>query len=516
MRYVLAHDLGTTGDKATLYDESGELRGNAFSAYETRYRHAGWAEQNPEDWWQALCCSTQCLLRETHVAAADIACVSFSGQMQGLVAVDRQGRALRDAIIWADHRAADLIGHIDPQRVYELSGHRLSASYTAAKARWLQTFEPDIAASAAVYLQAKDAMVARLTGVFATDRSDASCTNLNDIAGGNWCPELLGIFGVPIEKLPPIFPSTTVVGEIRGEAAEQTGLQAGTPVVIGGGDGSCAAAGAGAVEPGDAYMYIGSSSWIMAAASAPTWDPAMRTVTWAHLVPGLFVVGGAMQAGGASYQWARNQLARDLRMIAEQSGVSAFDLLNAEAGKSPPGARGLLFLPYLLGERSPRWNPKARAAFVGLTMRHQRADLVRAVLEGVAYNLRAILEALTGQGVPIASLRAIGGGAQSALWSTIMADVFQLPVHVLAIQEEATSMGAAVAGGIGVGLWPDFSKVHEMARVARIVEPSAANCALYDKMFRLFDRLYAVLDSSGMFESLAALDAAEETDHSLT
>ena len=506
MRYVLAHDLGTTGDKATLFDESGALRGMAFAPYDTCYLHAGWAEQDPREWWQSLCAATRRLLTETSVAANNIACVSFSGQMQGLVAVDARGKPLRNAIIWADHRATDMIADIDARRVYELSGHRLSASYTAAKARWLQVHEPDVAAETRAYLQAKDAMVARLTGVFATDRSDASCTNLNDIAGGGWCPELLDLFEIPAAKLPAVYPSTAVVGEILREAAGETGLLAGTPVVIGGGDGSCAAAGAGAVAAGDAYMYVGSSSWIMATAAAPAWDPAMRTVTWAHVIPGLFVVGGAMQCGGASYQWARDLLGRDLQSAAERAGASSFDLLNEEARTSPPGARGALFLPYLLGERSPRWNPHAKAAFFGLTMRHGRADLARAVLEGVAFNLRAILDAILGQGIPISGLRAIGGGAQSRLWTEILADVLQLPIHVLAIQEEATSMGAALAGGIGVGLWPDFGKVHEMARVERIATPTPENRLLYDRLYRLFDRLYSVLEAEGLFDDLAGLD----------
>ncbi len=507
MSFVLAHDLGTTGNKSTLYDESGALRGSAFGAYDTSYPYAGWAEQDPEDWWHALCGATRRLLDETAVSPSDIVCVSFSGQMQGLVPVDRRGRPLRKAIIWADHRATEMIADIDARRVYQLSGHRLSASYTAAKARWLQRYEPDVAVQSAAYLQAKDAMVARLAGVFATDQSDASGTNLNDIVAGGWCPELLDLFHVPAEKLPTIYSSTTVVGEILPEAAAETGLLAGTPVVIGGGDGSCAAAGAGAVEPGDAYMYIGSSSWIMAASDRPSWDAEMRTVTWAHVVPGLYVVGGAMQAGGASYQWARNELARDLREAAERSGSSTFDLLNEEAGSSPPGARGAIFLPYLLGERSPRWNPHARAAFFGITMRHRRADLARAVLEGVAFNLRAIHDALVSQGVSIDSLRAIGGGAQSVLWSEILADVLDLPIHVLAIQEEATSMGAALAGGIGVGMWRDFDQIREMARVERIVAPRPDRRQLYDRLYGLFDRLYAVLQAEGLFDELAALDA---------
>jgi xylulokinase len=275
-----------------------------------------------------------------------------------------------------------------------------------------------------------------------------------------------------------------------------TGLRTGTPVVIGGGDGSCAAAGAGAIAVGDAYAYIGSSAWVMATTEQPVLDPAQRTVTWAHLLPGLFLVGGAI----------------DLAARAREQGVSVYHMLDLEAARSAPGAHGVFFLPYLLGERSPYWNPQARALFAGLTMRHEREDLLRAVLEGVAFNLRVILEAIRSQGPALSDLRAIGGGAQGDLWGQILADILHVRVHQLAITEEATSMGAAMAGGIGVGLWKDFTQARSMARIARRVEPQPHLRARYDRLFRIFTRVYELMDEVGIFAALADLETPGEQE----
>ena len=507
MRYILAHDIGTTGDKATLYDEEGVLIGSAFASYPTSYPHAGWAEQNPEQWWAALCASTAQLLDASRIPAAAIACVVFSGQMMGMVAVDSAVRPVHDALIWADQRATAQVERvaerIDPREVYRITGHRLSPSYSAAKMLWLRDAEPAAYAEAAAFLQAKDFLVARLTGVFATDPSDASGANLYSLEGGDWADELVEAFDIPRDKLPAIHPSTAVVGEVRPAAAVATGLRAGTPVVIGGGDGACAATGAGVFRPGVAYNYIGSSSWIGVATEEPVLDPRMRTFTWAHLVPGLFTPTGIMQAAGSSYQWARDQLAREEKDSAERLGLSAYELMNLQAQRSPLGARGLLFLPYLLGERSPHWNPRARGAFIGLTMRHTHDDLMRAVLEGITYNLRVILEALAGQGAGIEALRVIGGGARGAVWNGIMADVFGLPVQRLSLLEEATSLGAAVAGGIGVGLWPDFAQVDRMIGVESTTHPDRERHARYAVLYESFNRAYDALDGAGIFDALA-------------
>jgi xylulokinase len=509
MRYILAHDVGTTGNKATLYDEEGVLRGSCFAPYGTLYQHQGWAEQNPHDWWRSLCTSTQQLLHESGISPGEVACIVFSGQMMGAVPVDSQGQPTRDALIWADQRSVaqiERVGErINPRRVYAITGHRLSASYSAGKILWLKENEPGAYDRTYKFLHAKDFLVARLTGTFATDPSDASGTNLFDLEGGQWSDELLAAFDIPREKLPEVRSSTDVVGEILPAVAEETGLAAGTPVVLGGGDGSCAATGAGVIREGVAYNYIGSSSWIGIATDTPILDPEMRTFTWAHLVPGLFTPTGTMQAAGSSYQWARDQLAAPEIRVAESLGISPYDLMNKEVMQSPPGAHGLLFLPYLLGERSPRWNPVARGAFVGLTIRHRPPDLIRAVMEGITLNLRVILEAFLRQGARVDALRVIGGGARSSEWNAIMADIFGLPVLRLALLEEATSMGAAVAGGVGVGLWKDFSQVDEMVTVHSESRPDPQRHEFYKEAYSIFNDLYEALDRSFIFERLSAL-----------
>lgn len=496
-KYILAHDLGTTGNKATLYDGEGRLVGSAFYAYETEYAHTSWAEQNPDDWWQAVCASTRVLLAQTRVRGDEVACITFSGQMMGCVPLDRGARPIRRAIIWADQRSVDQerwIGErVPPEDVYRITGHRLSASYSLSKILWLRDNEPEVFRAAHKFVHAKDAIVARLTGVFATDPSDASGMNLYDLENSTWSERIVEAAALDLEKLPEVRASTEVVGEVLPDVAEEAGVAAGTPVVIGGGDGACAAAGAGVIGEGGAYNYVGSSSWIALASPEPIYDPGFRTFTFGHVVPGMYMPTGTMQTAGASYQWARDQLCPVEQQSAQTLGLSAYELMNREAAKSPPGANGLIFLPYLLGERSPRWNPRARGAFVGLTIRHNRADVIRAVLEGVTLNLRVILEAFRVQGTRISAMRLIGGGARGRFWNSIMADVYGLPVHRLAVLEEATSMGAAVTGGVGVGLYPDFSIVERMNPVVEVIEPDAAGQAVYEKIYPIFEASYEAL-----------------------
>jgi xylulokinase len=255
----------------------------------------------------------------------------------------------------------------------------------------------------------------------------------------------------------------------------------------------CAAAGAGVVDEGDAYNYIGSSSWIALATKQPIYDPHYKTFCWAHLVPGMFSPCGTMQAAGASYQWARDQLSLLEVQAATALGVSPYEIMNLSAEKSPVGANGLLFLPYLLGERSPRWNTRARGGFIGLTIRHTRADMIRAALEGITMNLRVILDAFTNQGAQIKAMRVIGGGARGRFWNQVMANIYGMPVHRLAVLEEATSMGAALAGGIGVGLYKDFSMAKTMNRVVEVIEPNATAQATYQKIYPIFEAAYHAL-----------------------
>ena len=505
--YVVAHDLGTTGNKATLYDREGKLVGAAYFSYDTEYAHTGWAEQNPEDWWRAVCQSTRQLLGETGVKKNDIACITFSGQMMGAVPVDQHARPLRNAIIWADQRALDQerwIGdRLSFDDMYHITGHRLSSSYSLAKILWIRDHQPEIFAATHKFAHAKDSIVARLTGNFVTDPSDASSMNLYDLDSGVWSGKILDAVELAAEKLPEIRQSIEVVGEVRAAVADDVGMAAGTPVVIGGGDGACAAAGAGVIEEGAAYNYVGSSSWIAISTPKPIYDPDYRTFTFGHVIPDMVMPTGTMQAAGASYQWTRDELFMFKKETAEHLGLSPYELINLEIAQVAAGAERLFFLPYLMGERSPRWNPHARGAFVGLTIRHTRAHMYRAVLEGVTMNLRVILDAFRDQGTKIDAMRLIGGGASGRIWNQIMADIYGLPVHRLSILEEATSMGAALVGGVGVGLYRDFSMIETMNDIAVTVMPDAKAQAVYEQMVPIFNKLYDAL--APVYDEIAAL-----------
>jgi len=412
--------------------------------------------------------------------------------------VDAAGQPLRDAIIWADVRAdaeASLLAQrVGRDRVYTLTGHRPGASYTAAKAMWVRAHQPDVWARTAKLLQPKDYVAFRLSGAMATDYSDASGTNLFELAERRWCQEILDAIELPAALLPEAVPSATIIGSVTPEAADATGLAPGTPVVIGGGDGACATVGAGVVRPGDAYTYIGSSSWIAYVSREPLLDPQQRVFTFAHLDPSYLSPTGTMQCAGGSYDW----LVRLLRGEGDAPDHAALDALAAGV---PPGSRGLLYLPYLMGERSPHWNPRARGAYIGLTMAHGRPEVARATLEGVAMNLGLILAAFREAGAALESMRVIGGGARAAAWRQILADVFDLPLRRPTLLAEATALGAAIAGGVAVGLWPDYAVAAELAPARAAERPDPERVAAYRRLRELFADAYRRLEP--WFETLA-------------
>lgn len=496
-RFILAHDLGTTGNKATLFDDEGRLVASAFSGYETAHPQATWAEQNPDDWWRAVTNATRDLLSISRVAPQEIAVIAFSGQMMGCLPVDEAGNPLRPCIIWADQRAvaqaAFLAEHVGEERVYRVTGHRISPTYSASKIMWVRDNEPDLFARVHKFLHVKDFIAYRMTGAFVTDRSDASGMNLYNLEGGVWADEILNAIGLDPRLLPDIHNSTDIIGEITKEAAEQLGLAAGTPVVIGGGDGASAAVGAGAIAEGLAYNYIGSSSWISFAATRPIYDPDCRIFNWAHMVPNMFAPCGTMQAAGGSYQWLQRQVCLSESREAGDTGEDVYEIMNRHASESVPGAHGLLFLPYLQGERSPHWNPKARGGFIGLQVTHTRADMIRAVLEGISMNLRTILQSFLDANARIDEVTLIGGGAKGELWRQILADVFGRPTLRPRLLDEATSLGAAVAGGVGVGLFHDFSIVKQRIEIVDRHAPNPEAQAVYNQIYPIFLETYTVL-----------------------
>lgn len=495
-KYILAHDLGTSGNKATLFAEDGKMMGSYVASYDTDYFNGTWAEQDAEDWWNAVCQTSKKLIDTLGINPLDIAVVSFSGQMMGCLCVDKEGNPLRKAIIWADQRAqkqvAQIESHISQRDFYRIVGHRNTASYGIQKLMWVRDNQPDIYEQTYKTLNAKDFIVARLTGNFYTDYSDGNSNGCFDLLNMKWSEEIIEYAGIDPNKLPELKPSTFVAGGVTKKAAEATGLAEGTPVVIGGGDGVTASVGAGSISPGKTYCSIGTSAWITTAAEKPIFDEDMRTVTWAHIVPGLYAPNGTMQTAGGAYHWMKNTMCQYEMHQAEASGKSAYDYMNAQIEQSPVGSNGVIFLPYLLGERAPRWDADAKGAFIGLKSENQRGDLLRSVLEGITMNLSIILEILRKQ-VKIDEMMVIGGGAKGAVWRQIMADIYNAKVIVPNVLEEAGSMGAAVTGGVGVGLYKDFNVIHNFIEVNHVHTPDPVAVAAYQPVKEIFDECYYAL-----------------------
>ncbi|MDR1801065.1 MAG: xylulokinase [Lachnospiraceae bacterium] len=494
--YILAHDLGTSGNKAALYSIDGSLKGAVVASYPTYYPFNGAVEHNPDDWWRAVCDSTKQLLAQTKVAPADIAAVSFSGIMMGCLVVDDEGVPLRNMLIWADTRSSEqekfMLSQVDLEKGYRITGHRPSASYAAAKLLWIKDNEPEIYKKAYKMIHAKDYLVFKFTGNIVTDFSDASGTNLLDLEKKDWSDELIKAWDIRADLLPEIHASADIVGKITKEAAKETGLLEGTPVAAGGGDGSCAAVGAGVVDVGNTYNVIGSSSWISMCSKKPVIDEKMRTFTWIHLDKELYTPCGTMQAAGYSYSWYRDVLCENAIREAKEKGVGVYKLLDSHLKESKPGAGGLLYLPYLLGERSPHWNHRARGAFIGMGISTTRADFTRAVLEGVGFNLKIILDALQ-QENSVEKLIMIGGGAKGMDWLQILSDIFGKPLEVPRYLEEATSMGAAVSGGIAVGAYKDYTVARQYNIIEKELTPNQDNAQIYAKAYEDFKFAYEQL-----------------------
>lgn len=494
---ILAHDLGTTGNKATLVGDDGRLIAAVTERYPVDFGPGGKAEQNPEDWWDAVCRASRRLVERAAEAGGIIDGITFSGQMMGAVAVGSGSRALRPALIWADTRSlaqsARILEHVTLEDAYRITGHRVNPTYTLSKVAWLRDNEPEVFAKTERILLPKDYIIARLTGVHVTDPSDASGTNAYDQAAGGWSEIMLDAAELSPRLFAEIHPSTTIAGLVTIEAAVATGLAVGTPVVIGGGDGPMAALGAGIVDRSSgAYAYLGSSSWVSVADTAPVHDPLMRSMTFNHVIPDMFVPTATMQAGGASLQWIVDVLA--------PHGDDRFEEL-LEAAQKPAATEGLFFLPHLLGERSPYWNPLARAAFVGLLMHHDRGNMMRAVLEGVAFNLLTGLTAFREAGVEVTAVDTIGGAAKSASLLQIFADSWDVSVSARVMKDEATSVGAAVVGGVGVGMFDDFAVADRWGQRELTIGPDPVQRDLLKPRYQQFLDAYRRLEP--WFESVS-------------
>ncbi|MEA4813288.1 MAG: xylulokinase [Oscillospiraceae bacterium] len=501
MDYLIGIDLGTSGTKTVLFNTDGRAVASKTVEYPMSQPHNGWAEQEPRDWWRAVCETLRAVVGGSGVDTKSIRGVGISGQMHGLVLLDKNGAVLRPSIIWCDGRTGEECREISEiigkQRLIEITANPALPGFTAGKILWVRKHEPEIWARARHILLPKDYIRYMLTGVFATEVSDASGMNLLDVPRRKWSGEVLEKLSISEEMLGKMFESSDVTGFVTSEAAEATGLSNGTPVVGGAGDNAAAAVGTGVVSAGKAFTTIGTSGVIFAHSDSVTIDPKGRVHTFCAAVPGAWTVMSCTLAAGLSLKWFRDNLCAGEMYDAENQGIDPYIIMDAEAEKSGVGANRLLFLPYLMGERSPLLDEKARGAFIGLSAMHTRGDMIRAVLEGVAYSQRQCLDILRSMGVVTSDMMACGGGAKSPLWRQMLADVYGIGVATSKTALEGPALGVAILAGVGTGVFSSAAEACEkIVRRDSLCEPDSARTAQYEKVYRVYETLYPALQES--------------------
>ncbi|MCE9583474.1 MAG: xylulokinase [Planctomycetes bacterium] len=481
MPVFLGIDVSTTATKALLIDAAGAVLGVASSEYAFESPHPLWSEQHPDLWWTAACASVRKVLAATGVDPASIAAIGLTGQMHGLVLLDADGKPLRPAILWNDQRTGaecdEIRTRVGRERLIAVTGNDALTGFTAPKILWVRNHEPGIFARVRHILLPHDFVRLRLTGEYASDKAGASGTILFDLAKRDWSPEILAALGIDRAWLPRTVEGTAATGAVTKDAAALTGLRAGTPVFGGGGDQAAAAVGTGAVEEGIVSVSLGTSGVVFAACDKPFIEPQGRLHAFCHALPGKWHLMGVMLSAAGSLRWFRDTFAPG----------EDFEALVGPAADVAPGSDGLIFLPYLTGERTPHNDPLARGAFVGITVRHTRAHFVRAVLEGVAFGLRDGFDLMRGAGLaPFRQVRVTGGGAKSALWRQILADVFGTEIATVSSAEGA-AFGAALLAAAGSG-----AELPAAVRVPGSTSPSPA-AADYPQIHQRFRALYPAL-----------------------
>ena len=495
----LGIDVGTGGTRALVIDEQGRVIASATEEHRAfASPQIGWAEQDPHDWWRACGVAVHKALAQGRLRGDQILCVGLSGQMHGAVLLDEQARVVRPALIWCDVRtekqSRDLTAQIGAARLIHLTCNPALTNFTLTKCLWVRENEPANWNKARSLMLPKDYVRFELTGERATDVADASGTLLLDVAHRRWSNEILGLVEMDESLLPALYESPEICGRISAAGAAATGLQSGTPVVAGAGDQAAGAIGMGVVSPGTVSATIGTSGVVLAATDAPALDPGGRLHTFCHAVPGRWMVMGVTQAAGLSLRWFRDQFAAATNG-SRDSSTDAYDRLTAEAAKAPPGSDGLFWAPYLMGERTPYLDPTARGMLVGLTASHTRAHVIRAILEGVAFSLRDTLTIFQEIEVPVKTIRLGGGGARSALWRQIQADVYGQQVETVEA-EEGAAYGAAILAGVGAKAWPSVDAAcGAVLRVAGNTAPNSEDSLLIDKAYAVYRRIYPAMKS---------------------
>jgi xylulokinase len=487
-KLFLGLDVSTTGSKALLVDGQGQVVSSATTSHPISIPHPLWSEQDPHDWWQSSKQSIRKAMAEVGAQGTDILAIGLTGQMHGLVLLDAQNRVLRPAILWNDQRTAleceEITEKVGFERLLHLTGNKALTGFTAPKILWVRKHEPNVYAQIAHVLLPKDYVRFRLSGDYAVDKADGAGMLLFDLQKRDFSKEVLEALDIPSQWMPRAYEGPEVTGRVTAEAAKETGLAPGTPIVGGGGDQAAQAVGVGAITPGIVALTLGTSGVVFATTPGPFIEPEGRLHAFCHSVPGAWHFMGVMLSAAGSLQWYRDTLAEG----------EPFDALLAPAKAIPAGSDGLFFLPYLTGERTPHPDPLARAAFVGLTVRHTRNHMSRAVLEGVAFGLRDSMELIRQAGMgAIQQVRISGGGAKSPLWRQILADVMDAELITVNTTEGA-AFGAALLAGVGAGHWKSVQESCQIAiQTVESTQPHSAAVRVYAELYPLYKALYPAL-----------------------
>lgn len=500
---LLGVDVGTSGMKTVLMERSGKILASVGREYPTHHPHPGWAEQDPEDWWEAACATIQEVLRVAKADPAAIAGVATSGMAPVMLPMDSDGTPLSMVAIWSDKRAEPQCAwardHIGEERIAQLNATGVVSFFAGPKFLWLREHDPALFNRTYKFLQANSYINYRLSGVFSLTYSNLTMFLMADAQRGTWSEEMLEAFEFPVEKFPDIHQAEEVIGEVTKEAAEATGLKPGTPVLAGTVDTAAAALGVGNAYPGQCFVSMGTGLNLCVCAEKPLADPTL--ICFPHAVPGVWLVDAIMTSTGASLKWFRDQIGTKEREAARGLGVDPYDLLTLEAAEAPLGANGLIFLPYVMGELAPIYDDDARGVYFGIAPETTKADMVRAILEGTAMGLRQNLDYIEETGTPVEELRIVGGATKCALWNQIHADILNKPTRVPMVAEGA-ALGDAILAGYGVGVYDDIQKAAtEIGQLREVYQPRPGISDRYDQLRGIYVQMYPVL--KGLFKELA-------------
>ena len=507
MAYLIGVDLGTSGTKTVLFAEDGSVVASCTIEYPLYQPQNGWAEQDPLDWWNAVCGTTKAVIAKAGISASEIKGVGLSGQMHGLVMLDKSGNVLRKSIIWCDQRTAkecdEITQKVGAENLIKITANPALTGFTASKIMWVKNNEPEIYEKCAHILLPKDFIRYKLTGEFATEVSDASGMQLLDVPNRKWSEQVLDALQIDKALLGKVYESPEITGKITKAASDLSGLAEGTVVVGGAGDNAAAAVGTGTVLDGKAFTTIGTSGVVFAHTSKLSIDPKGRVHTFCCAVPGAWHVMGVTQGAGLSLKWFRDNFCHEEMIAAAGMKKDPYFLMDKQAEEIPIGSDRLLYLPYLMGERTPHLDPNCRGVFFGLSAMHTRQHLLRAVMEGVTFSQRDSVEVLREMGVSINEMLACGGGGSSALWRQMLADVYGCPVKTV-VSKEGPALGVAILAGAGTGV---YSSVQDgCAAVIKTNPPQnpiSQNSAEYEKFYKVYRSLYPALKNN--FSELAGL-----------